>query len=86
MPLPILPIAQALMTIMPLFGKDKSLSQKAEAKQALSENNGPISSSVGVAAIAAAVTMAPQVDSLESAIAPLVSAIVGLICYFIRAK
>jgi len=86
MPLPIVPIAQALMTIMPLFGKDKSLSEKEEAKRALSENNGPVSSSIGVAGVAAALAMAPQVDSLESAIAPLVSAIVGLICYFIRAK
>ena len=84
MPIPLVPIISAITALVPLF--NKSASERAEAKQVLSANNGPVSSSIGVAAMAAAVTMLPQVDSLESAITPLVSAIVGLICYFIRAK
>ncbi len=83
MALPILAIIQAVTTLTPLFSK-KGPSEKEEAKKLLAENHGPVSSSLGVAGMVAAAVMVPQVDSLESAIAPLVSAIVGLICYFYR--
>ena len=85
MPLPVLPVLlQAGIDILPFI--TKSLSEKADAKKLLAENNGPISSSIGVAAITASLGLCTQVTSLEEAIMPLILALFGLYSYFKPAK
>ncbi len=85
MAFPVLALIQAVTTLTPLFKKN-SLSEKEEAKKLLSANNGPVSSSVGIAAITASLGLGSQVSSLEEAIIPLIVAIFGLISYFKPAK
>ena len=85
MALPILALIQAATTLLPLLSK-KGPSEKEAAKKLLSANNGPVSSSVGIAAFTAALGMGTQVTSLGGAIMPLIVAIFGLISYFKPAK
>ena len=85
MALPILALIQAATTLIPLFSK-KGPSEKAAAKKLLKANNGPVSSSVGIAAITASLGLCTQVSSLEEAIMPLILALFGLYSYFKPAK
>ncbi len=78
---PVLALIQAATTLLPLLSK-KGPSEKEAAKRLLKANNGPVSSSVGVAAITASLGLCTQVTSLEDVIMPLIVAIFGLISYF----
>jgi len=81
--IPFMAILKAAEVLLPLT-KKRSKSEEAEAKQVLVENNGSLTSTAGIIAMTAAAAAVPHVTSLEDALTPLITAIVGLLCYFYR--
>ena len=79
MAIPFLAILKAAEVLLPLTRK-RSKSEEADAKKVLADNNGPISSSIGMALMASGVA----VGTLEDAVYGFIMGLVGLICYFYR--
>lgn len=79
MALPLLALINAGITLIPLLSK-KGPSEKEAAKAVLKDNNGTISSSLGLSLMASGLAVA----TLEEAVYGLVMGIVGLICYIYR--
>ena len=81
MAIPVPVLIQAVTTLIPLFTKKrKSETEKAQAKQALVDNNGPLSSAAGLLLFGGGVAYA----STEEAIMGGLTALVGVALYFYR--